>query len=112
MGNKKPHLTVAGKLSQVGRGCLGRREEMYQHRSYIAMARRTHLPTPSPEQIRALLDEAGLSAYAAAPLIGVSVQALQQAITGATVMRGSAWLLLRIMLSQSARDELPTPRVQ
>jgi hypothetical protein len=45
------------------------------------MARRTHLPTPNPEQIRALLDDAGLTPYSAAPLIGMSARSLQQAMT-------------------------------
>lgn len=75
------------------------------------MARRTHLPTPSPEQIRALLDDAGLTPYSAAPLIGMSARSLQQAVAGEIAMRGYAWLLLRVVLSQSARDELPAPRV-
>lgn len=75
------------------------------------MARRTHLQSPSPEQIRALLTGADLSAYAAAPLIGVSAQALQQALDGQTTLRGSTWLLLRIMLTQAARDALPPARL-
>lgn len=76
------------------------------------MARRTHLQSPSPEQIRTLLDDAGLTPYSAAPLIGMSARSLQQAVTGEIAMRGYAWLLLRIMLRQSARDELPAPRVK
>lgn len=75
------------------------------------MTRRTHLPTPSPEQIRALLDAAGLNAYSAAPLIGMSEQGLRQALAGQTTMRGSAWLLLRVTVSASARAELPAPLI-
>jgi len=75
------------------------------------MARRTHLQSPSPEQIRTLLDDAGLTPYSAAPLIGVSAQALQQALDGQTTLRGSTWLLLRIMLTQAARDALPPARL-
>lgn len=73
------------------------------------MARRTYLYSPSPEDIRALLHDAGLSAYAAAPLVGVSVQALQQAIDGKTTLRGGLWELLRIKLVQAERDALPEP---
>lgn len=75
------------------------------------MARRTHLPTPSPDQIRALLEDAGLTPYSAAPLIGMSARSLQQAVAGEIAMRGYAWQLLRIMLSRSARAELPEPLV-
>ena len=75
------------------------------------MARRTHLPVPSPEQIRALLDAAGLNAYSAAPLIGMSEQAIRQSLSGQTNMRGSAWKLLRVTVSASARAELPAPLI-
>ena len=73
------------------------------------MTRRTHLPTPRPEDIRAQLGDAGLRAYKAAPLIGMSEQGLRQAMAGQTVMRGSAWMLLRVRLSASARAELGEP---
>lgn len=76
------------------------------------MARRTHLPTPSAEQIRDLLDDAKISAYKAASLIGMSARSLQRALSGEIVMRGYAWLLLRVTLSRSARAELPEPVVE
>lgn len=67
--------------------------------------------SPSPEQIRNLLDEAGLTPYAAADLIDMSARSLQRAVAGEIAMRGYAWRLLRIMLSKSARAELPEPLV-
>jgi len=73
------------------------------------MARRTHLPTPHADEIRALLQKAGITAYKVAPLIGVSEQALLQAMAGQTTMRGTAWKLLRVTLSRSARAELQEP---
>lgn len=57
------------------------------------------------------LDDAGLTPYSAAPLIGMSARSLQQAVAGEIAMRGYAWLLLRVMLSQSARAELPAPLI-
>lgn len=61
------------------------------------MTRSTHLPSPSPEQIRALLESQGWSAYRAAPMIGVTAATLQQALRGETTLRGGHWKLLRIM---------------
>ncbi len=71
------------------------------------MTRSAHLNSPSPDELRALLDAAGWTAYAAAPMIGVTQSALAQAIRGETRLRGTAWRLLQILASQSARNALP-----
>lgn len=73
------------------------------------MAPRTRLPSPTPEQLGAFLDSAGLKAHDAAPLIDVSRQAIQMALTGKRRMAGNTWLLLRVMVSRSARAALPEP---
>lgn len=67
------------------------------------------LPTPAPAAVRALLDAAGLTEYAAAGMIGMSKSALYKITRGDHPMRGSDWQLLQIMLTQSARDALPPP---
>ena len=75
------------------------------------MAHRTRLPNPTPQQLQSFLDAAGLKAHDAAPLIDVSRQAIQMALTGKRRMAGNTWLLLRVIVSRSARAELPEPIV-
>ncbi len=78
------------------------------------------MKSPEPAEVRALLDAAGLTAYAAAKLpIGATARQLQRAASGAADARtkrpyrlsASVWSLLCIMLSKSARDDLPPPRI-
>jgi len=78
------------------------------------MTRSTHLPHPSPDEVRALLSAAGLSAYAAAKNlpIGVSANMLQKALKGERQLSGQAWRLIQITLTQSARDDLPPPIIK
>ena len=73
------------------------------------MTRSTHLPHPSPDDVRALLDAAGLSAYAAAKTlpIGINARGLQSVLSGDRKMSGQVWFLLRLCLSKTARRELP-----
>jgi hypothetical protein len=71
------------------------------------VTRSTHLPSPEPAELRALLDAAGWSDYRAAQAIGMTVGAFGQVVRGETRMRGTAWRLLRIMLCQSERAALP-----
>lgn len=80
------------------------------------MTRSTHLRSPEPAEVRALLEAAGLSCYAAAKLpIGATARQLQRAVSGATDDRtkapyrlsGAVWLLLNLTLRQSAREALP-----
>lgn len=71
------------------------------------MTRSTHLESPEPADVRALLAEAGWSAYRAAQLIGITARAMQQACSGETRLRGALWQLLQIHARQSARDALP-----
>lgn len=71
------------------------------------MTRSTHIASPEPAEVRALLEAAGWTAYEAAKRIGVTGSALQQVLRGETRMRGPYWQLLRIHASQSARDALP-----
>jgi hypothetical protein len=58
-----------------------------------------------------LLAEAGLSAYAAAALVGVSPRQMQLACAGARDLGPAAWRLLCVTLSRSARRRLPPPVV-
>ncbi len=67
---------------------------------------------PTAAQVSALLAEAGLTPYAAADLIDVSPRTLQRAVAGTLRLNASTWLLLRIMLSQAARDEMPEARIR
>lgn len=75
------------------------------------MTRSTHLPHPSPDDVRTLLAEAGLTPYAAAQTlpIGITRQALELALGGKRQLSGTVWFLLRLCLSKSARRELPAP---
>lgn len=72
-----------------------------------ALTRSTHIPSPEPAEVRALLAEADWSAYEAARRIGVTASAMQQVLRGETRLRGALWSLLLIHASQSARDALP-----
>lgn len=71
----------------------------------------THLPSPTPDELAALIDAAGLSAAEAGKLIGVTARAIQLARAGTHPMRGNAWELLKIKLSRRARAALPAPVV-
>lgn len=71
----------------------------------------THLPSPTPGELCALLDAANLSAAEAGKLIGVTARAIQMARAGDHPMRGATWELLQIKLSASARAKLPPPVV-
>lgn len=59
------------------------------------MTRSTHLPSPSPEQIRALMNTYGWTVKEAAGMIGVTVRSMQQQLSGERNMTGGNWLLLR-----------------
>ena len=63
--------------------------------------------SPTPAQITALLDSAGLTAYAAGPMIHIKARQLQRAIAGAGKLHPSTWRLLQVTLSKSARAKLP-----
>ena len=67
--------------------------------------------TPTPTQIRALLDSATprLTAYAAAPLAGLKPNQMQKAVKGDRALSAGAWQLLTIMVSARAREQLPAP---
>lgn len=71
------------------------------------MTRSTHLPSPEPAEVRALLDAAGWSSYRAAQELGVTESGINQALRGETRMRGTAWRLLRILAVQAERNALP-----
>lgn len=71
------------------------------------MTRSTHIPSPEPAEVRALLDAAGWTDYAAAQYIGMTRSAFGQVMRGETRMRGSNWRLLQIIASKAARDALP-----
>lgn len=73
------------------------------------MTRSTHIASPEPAEVRALLDAAGWTDYAAAQHLGMTRSAFGQIVRGETRMRGSNWRLLRIIASKSARDALPPP---
>lgn len=59
------------------------------------------------EALNALLSAAGLSAYAAAKLIGLSPRAMQDAAAGTTRLSEQSWRLLQVTVSRSARRALP-----
>ena len=67
------------------------------------------LLTPTPNEISQLLAEAGLTAYAAGnmPILGISARQLQNAIKGERDLQPSTWAYIRLVLSKSARAELP-----
>lgn len=65
--------------------------------------------SPTPAQITALLDSAGLTAYAAGPMIRINARQLQRAIAGAGKLHPSTWLLLQVTLSASERAKMPEP---
>jgi len=67
--------------------------------------------TPTPAQIRALLDSCAppLSAYSAAPLIGITARQMQSALAGTRNLSAPGWIALRVVLSAKARKALPVP---
>lgn len=73
------------------------------------MTRSTHIASPGPAEVRALLDAAGWTDYAAAQHIGMTRSAFGQIMRGETRMRGSNWRLLQIIASKAAREALPPP---
>lgn len=72
----------------------------------------THLPSPSADEIRAVLDATHLSTSQAAAIMGVTTRAVQQALAGDTTLRGSSWRLLLITLFADVRASLPPPLLQ
>lgn len=63
--------------------------------------------SPTPGEIRALLDAAGWTAYRAAQIVGMTESALGKSLNGITRMRGTHWQLLRLYAMRSERDALP-----
>lgn len=75
----------------------------------VPITRSTHIASPEPAAVRALLDAAGWSGYEAAKRIGMTNSAFAQVLRGETRLRGPYWQLLLIHATQSARDSLPSP---
>lgn len=79
------------------------------------MTRSTHIDSPEPADVRALLDATGWSARYAAELAGVTESVMHRAAKGAPDSRtgspyrldGRTWALLQIYARQSVRDALP-----
>ncbi len=70
---------------------------------------------PTAEQVADILAQAGLTPHAAAKLIKVSPRTLQRAMPGVKkplTLHAHTWRLLRVMLSQAARDEMPEARIR
>jgi hypothetical protein len=68
--------------------------------------------SPTPDEIRALLESCDISAYAAAKLASVSANNMQKAVAGKNKLGPAAWQLLRVSVSKKARAELPKPIVK
>jgi len=69
------------------------------------------LPVPTTDEVRELLDASGVSRTEAAKLLGMTPRHLQDVTSGGAKLKAATWYLLRILLTQEARDSLPPPMI-
>jgi len=91
-----------------------------QDREDGAMKKAKPAVGPESAEVRALLEAAGLTAYAAAKLLRVNARHLQRVVSGEPdprsgrhyVLNEAVWQLMQLVLVQSRRDELPPAPVK
>ena len=72
-----------------------------------AVTRSTHLRSPSPDEVRALLAEAKWTQARAAEICGVTKAAMENYVSARRRMQGAHWHVLEIYARESVRAALP-----